>query len=103
MFNIEVTFDRNAWNREEKDPVKRDIIEGMSYADVIEKYDDFGLCDTAAIECALDLGWNMKEYIDEEIMELLYSYFDFDGETTVSLNRLIVNEALEYIERANAA
>ena len=46
----------------------------------------------------------MKEFMKEEIMELLYSYFIYDGETTVSLNRLIVNEALEYIaERTDAA
>ena len=104
MFNIEVTFDRNAWNREKMEAVKRDIIEGMCYADVIEKHDDFGLCDAAAIDCAMELGWNMKEFMKEEIMELLYSYFIYDGETTVSLNRLIVNEALEYIaERTDAA
>lgn len=104
MFNIEVTFDRNAWNHEDMEAVKQDIINGMHYADVIEKYDNFGLCDAAAVDCAMDLGWNMEKFIDEEIMELLYNYFIYDGETTVSLDRLITTEALEYIaEHTNAA
>lgn len=103
MFNIEVTFDRNAWNREELESAKYDLLVGMSHMDIIERYDDFGLCDAAAIDCAMELGWNMKEFMKEEIMELLYSYFDFDGETTVSLNRLIVTEAMSYIEEHTGA
>ena len=76
MFNIEVTFDRNAWNREKLESAKHDLLVGMSHMDIIERYDDFGLCDAAAIDCAMELGWNMKEFMKEEIMELLYSSFD---------------------------
>jgi len=66
--------------------------------DIIEEYDDFGMCDAAAVECALDLGWNMKEYIDRDIIDTLYSYFIYDEEETVSLQKCIVAEALDYIE-----
>lgn len=80
MFSIKVSFDNTVYNPVELQSAKNDLMNGVSLEDLEETY-DVRLALAAAIECAMELGWDMNEYIRENrIEEDLYVYFAF-GET----------------------
>ena len=77
---------------------KKALLSGKSYADVGAEYDDWYVTDTALIELAVELGWDLNEAMKAEwIEEQLNNCMNIDGERTESLRSGLCNEAYEYI------
>ena len=79
-------------------PIQDAIMAGENWADICEKYDDWIITDEAAVDLAIRLGWDCNSFIESELIELANSYVDYDCENTDSLRKLLVNEALDYID-----
>ena len=99
MFSIKVQYDISEINPMELQAVKNDFYQGMSYAQVEDKYEDFRVVWAAIIECARELGWDMENYIKEnQIEETMYLYFAF-GETQPKVWRgFMMLAALNYMQ-----
>lgn len=97
MFELELTYHCDC-SPEELDPHKKAILSGISYADVGCMFDAWYVTDTAIIETAVELGWDLNEAMKAEwIEEQLNNCLSFDGERTESIRGGLCNEAYEYI------
>ena len=79
-------------------PIQDAIIAGEDWADICGKYDNMIVTEEAAVNLAVRLGWDCDSFIKSDLMELASLYVEYDGEYTESLRRLLVNEALGYID-----
>lgn len=97
MFKLELTYHCDC-SPEELYPHKKALLSGMSYADVGCMFDAWYVTDTAIIETAVELGWDLNEAMKAEwIEEQLNNCLSFDGERTESIRGRLCNEAYEYI------
>ena len=77
---------------------KKALLSGKSYPDVGAEFDDWYTTDTALIELAVELGWDLNEAMKAEwIEEQLNNCLSFDGERTESIRGRLCNEAYEFI------
>ena len=97
MFELVLTYKCDC-SSEEVLLHKKALLSGKSYADVGAEYDDWYVTDTALIELAVELGWDLNEAMKAEwIEEQLNNCMNFDGERTESLRSGLCNEAYEFI------
>lgn len=83
---------------EDLKPIQDALLAGIPWSNINCDIFDSGIeTDEAVVDLAIKLGWNASEYIDENLVEMMYQYIAYDGEYTTSAARLLVNEALEYI------
>lgn len=95
MFDISVRF-QVTYLETQLNEIKEAYLSGVKWPDIVTSF-DVGLAEETMLLWAQELGWDLETQI-ESYMEQLVTYFDLDGEMTESINRLLVNEALEYIE-----
>lgn len=97
MFELELTYHCDC-SSEKLQPHKKALLSGMSYADIGCMFDEWYVTDTAIIETAVELGWDLNEAMKAEwIEEQLNNCLSFDGERTESIRGGLCNEAYEYI------
>lgn len=79
-------------------PIKEALLSGMEIADLMVKFEDWYITDTAIIETAIDLGWDLEAAMKAEwIEEQLNNCLSFDGESTESIRSGLCNKAYEFI------
>ena len=64
---------------EDLKPIQDALLAGIHWADINCDIFDGGIeTDEAAVDLAIKLGWNASEYIDENLVEMMYQYIDYD-------------------------
>lgn len=97
MFDLTLTYCCDC-SPEELQPHKKAFMLGESYADIACKFDNWYVTDTAVIEVAVELGWDLNAAMQAEwIEEQLNNCLSFDGERTESIRGGLCQEAYEYI------
>ena len=97
MFNLVLTYECDC-SAEELMLHKKALLSGESYADVCAAFDDWYVTDTAIVELAVELGWDLGEAMKADwIEEQLNNCLSFDGERTESIRAGLCNEAYKFI------
>ena len=97
MLMVELNY-KNSCNEEKYKPIQNAILAGEDW-DVIncELFDDVLVIEEATVDLAIKMGWNVDEYIHENLDEMIQEYIEYDGVSTTSARRLLVNHALYHI------
>ena len=97
MFKLMLTYE-NDCGAEELEPIKADIISGMSLADLMEEHDDWYYTDSAIIELAIDNGWDIEAAMhSDEIDEILNDVLCNDCTQHDAIRSSLVNDAYDYL------
>lgn len=97
MFKLTLTYE-NDCGAEELEPIRADIISGMSLADLMEEHDDWYYTDSAIIELAIDNGWDIEAAMhSDEIDEILNDVLCNDCTQHDAIRSSLVNDAYDYL------
>lgn len=97
MFDLKLSYLCDC-DPDELAPIKEALLSGMEIADLMVKFEDWYITDTAIIETAIDLGWDLEAAMKAEwIEEQLNNCLSYDGESTESIRCVLCNRAYEFI------
>jgi hypothetical protein len=87
----------NSFSEADYKPIQDAILAGKDWADICEEFDDWLVTDEATVDLTIKMGWNVDEYIHNNLDEMIQEYIEYDGVSTTSVRRLLVNDALYHI------
>ena len=96
MFNVNVNY-KNYNTPEENDAVCQMYTQTRDYGEVCSYFADFGLCDDAMLDWAIELGWDI-ESVKKEIEEILGNDLYSDENPQYNFFYEIVNDAISFID-----
>ena len=96
MFNVNVNY-KNYNTPEENDAVLQMYTQTRDYGEVCSYFADFGLCDDAMLDWAIELGWDI-ESVKKEIEEILGNDLYSDENPQYNFFYEIVNDAISFID-----
>lgn len=96
MFNVNVNY-KNYNTPEENDAVRQMYTQTRDYGEVCSYFADFGLCDDAMLDWAIELGWDI-ESVKKEIEEILGNDLYSDENPQYNFFYEIVNDAISFID-----
>lgn len=96
MFDVKVNYQNNS-TPEECEAVRQMYTQTRNYGEVCCHFADFGLCDDAMLDWAIELGWDI-ESAKKEIEEILGNDLYSDENPQYNFFYEIVNDAIGFID-----